>query len=142
MDQVHPEHNPSRHAACLHSPAEWLGHVALGHYLRVFHLSSQEQFRDELLFISVKHNLKPYVFIKATCTSPEVEDRCDFICPTLELLKTAFIYLTFLKISIVCPDFPMSLCVSVWALGRGDCPAALTRDKFRVTFLGKLPGEA
>lgn len=78
-DQVHSEHSPSRHATCLHSPAEGLGHVALGHYLRAFRLSSQEQFQDELMFISVKHNLKPYVFIKAICTSPEVEDRCDFI---------------------------------------------------------------
>lgn len=123
-DHVHPEHSPSSHAACLHSPAEWLGHVALGHYLRAFHLSSQEQFQDELMFVSVKHNLKPYVFIKAICPSPKVEDSCDFICPTLELLKSDFIYLTFVKTNIVWPNFPMSLSVSVRALGKEGLPCS------------------
>lgn len=90
-DRVHTVHNTSRHAACLNSPTEWLGHVALGYYLRVFDLSSQEWFQGELMFTSVKHNLKP-CFRQGNIHSPEA-DHGHFICPCWELLKTDFFYI-------------------------------------------------
>lgn len=114
-DQVHPEHSPSRHATCLHSLAEWLGHVVLSHYLRAFDLSSQLQFQDELMFIPVRKNLKP-CFHQGKIHFSWSRRSMWFHLSNLGVLKTDVTYLTFVKINIMWPNFPMSLSVPVWAL--------------------------
>jgi len=63
------------------------------------------------------------------------------VCPTYEILKTDFVYLTFAKMNIVWPNFPMSLSVSVRALGREDCPAVLTRVSAGLHFWGGCLGK-
>lgn len=85
--------------------------------------------------MSVIYNLKPYDFIKANYTCPNVDCRRDFTCPSLELLKSGFMFAIFggtwvAKLFLWPFLFPWKLS------GRRDC-LMLTRGKFRVRCLWK-----